>query len=108
MALTPWGVVKNGVGGFFQAAGFSRMPSVKTTPFMSLASSDEPLNDRQPEAEGTVADGQRRIEVTSFHVWQQLPPRVLVLPVVVAEGDQLLLPLGSRLQQDQKAPPPTL
>ena len=92
----------------FQAAGFSRMPSEMTTPFMSMASSDEPFNDYQPEAEGTVADGQCRIEVTSFHVRQQLPPRLLVIPVAVAEGDRLLLPLGSRLQEDPEAPPPTL
>jgi hypothetical protein len=44
-AVGAWSRVVDGV---FQAAGFSLMPSMKTTPFTTLDNSGEPLNDRHP------------------------------------------------------------
>ena len=42
------GVWSRVVFGDFQAAGFSLMPSMKTVPLTTSASSGEPFNDRQP------------------------------------------------------------
>ena len=68
------------------------------------------LPHRLPEAQRPVADRQARLDLqaTGLHVQQQFLPGLLALPVAVADGDQLLLPLGGRPHQHQDALPAPL
>jgi len=65
------------------------------------------LTHRFPEPQRTVADRQVGLDLqaTGLAVQQQLLPRLLALPVAVAEGDQFLLAVSGGPHQHQEALP---
>jgi site-specific DNA recombinase len=68
------------------------------------------LAHRLPEPQRPVPDRQGGFDLqpTGLAVQQELPPRLLALPVAVGHGDQLLLAVGGRPHQHQDALPAAL